>query len=67
MRLRRDGSLGRYPRVWVFSSCPRIWRLGTMSLRLVVYDDKTQTPTVQVGIWQPEVTLARLQVKAGTP
>ena len=39
---------------------------GDYDLRLVVYDDKTQTPTVQVGLWQPEVTLARLQVKAGT-
>ena len=38
---------------------------GDYELRLVVYDDKTQTPTVQVGVWQPEVTLARLQVKAG--
>ena len=40
---------------------------GDYELRLVVYDDKTQTPTVQVGVWQPEVTLARLQVKAGAP
>ena len=38
---------------------------GDYELRLVVYDDKTQTPTVQVGVWQPEVTLARLQVEAG--
>jgi len=37
---------------------------GNYELRLVVYDDKTQTPTVQVGVWQPEVTLARLQIKA---
>ena len=40
---------------------------GDYELRLVVYDDKTQTPTVQVGVWQPEATLARLQVKAGRP
>ena len=38
---------------------------GDYELRLVVYDDKTQTPTVQVGVWQPELILARLQVKAG--
>jgi hypothetical protein len=38
---------------------------GDYELRLVVYDDKTLTPTVQVGVWRPEVTLARLQVKAG--
>ncbi len=38
---------------------------GDYELRLVVYDDKTQTPTVQVGVWQPEVTLATLQVGKG--
>jgi hypothetical protein len=38
---------------------------GDYELRLVVYDDKTQAPTVQVGVWQPEETLARLQVEAG--
>jgi hypothetical protein len=38
---------------------------GDYELRLVVYDDKTLTPTVQVGVWQPEVALARLQVGAG--
>jgi hypothetical protein len=37
---------------------------GNYELRLVVYNDKTQTPSVQVGVWQPEVTLATLQVKA---
>jgi hypothetical protein len=38
---------------------------GDYELRLVVYDGQTQTPTVQVGVWQPEVALAELQVKAG--
>ena len=38
---------------------------GDYELRLVVYDDRTQTPTVEVGVWQPEATLARLHVGAG--
>ena len=37
---------------------------GNYELRLVVYDDRTQTPTVEVGVWQPEATLARLHVGA---
>ena len=38
---------------------------GDYEMRLVVYDDKTQTPTVRVGVWQPEATLARLHVEVG--
>ena len=33
-----------------------------MTLRLVVYDFLTLTPTVQQGTWQPEITLARLRL-----
>ena len=40
---------------------------GDYELRLVVYDDKTQTPTVQVGVWQPETPLATLSVGKGAP
>ena len=29
-------------------------------LRLVVYNFDTQVPTVEIGVWKPEVTLARL-------
>ena len=35
---------------------------GDYELRLVVYDFQTQTPTVQQGTWQPEITLARLRL-----
>ena len=35
---------------------------GDYELRLVVYDFYTQSPTVQQGTWQPEITLARLQL-----
>lgn len=31
-------------------------------LRLVVYNFKTLVPTVEVGVWQPETTLARLRL-----
>jgi hypothetical protein len=36
---------------------------GRYALRAVVYDRVTLAPTVQVGIWQPEVTLAELTVR----
>ena len=36
---------------------------GTYDLMLVVYDNQTLTPTVQVGTWQPEVALARLELR----
>ena len=35
---------------------------GSYDLRLVVYDFETQIPTVEIDVWQPEVTLARLQL-----
>ena len=35
---------------------------GEYELRLVVYNFETQTPTVQIGVWVPELTLARLRV-----
>ncbi len=31
-------------------------------LRLVVYNFATQVPTVEIGVWQPETTLARLRL-----
>ena len=31
-------------------------------LRLVVYNFETQVPTVEIGVWQPETTLARLRL-----
>ncbi len=35
---------------------------GDYELRLVVYNIETKTPTVQIDVWQPEITLARLRL-----
>ncbi len=35
---------------------------GEYELRLVVYDFETQVPTVQIGVWEPESTLARIRL-----
>ena len=35
---------------------------GDYELRMVVYNFETQAPTVQQGIWEPEVVLARLRL-----
>lgn len=36
--------------------------VGEYGLRLVVYSTETQIPTVEIGVWEPEVELARLQL-----
>ena len=36
---------------------------GEYWLRMVVYDIETLTPTVEVEVWEPEVTLARVRVR----
>jgi len=33
-------------------------------LRMVVYDFETQVPTVEIGVWEPEMTLAQLRLKS---
>ena len=38
---------------------------GEYELRLVVYDYETLKPTVELGVWEPEVTLARLRWAEG--
>ncbi len=35
---------------------------GEYELRLVVYDLETLIPTVEIGVWEPETTLARLRL-----
>ncbi len=35
---------------------------GNYELRLVVYNFKTLVPTVELGVWEPEKTLARLRL-----
>ena len=41
---------------------PADLRSGEYELRLVVYDAKTLKPTVELGVWEPEATLARLRL-----
>ena len=35
---------------------------GEYDLRLVVYDTESLTPTVELGVWEPEVVLARVRL-----
>ena len=35
---------------------------GDYELRMVVYNFETQVPTVELGVWEPETTLARLRL-----
>ena len=37
---------------------------GEYELRLIVYDAETLTPTVEIDVWQPETTLARLRFES---
>ncbi len=64
MRRRSRWQPGEASESLIVFEVPQDLAPGNYDLRLVLYDDKTQTPTVQVGVWQPETTLARLQVKA---
>ncbi|MXY94777.1 MAG: hypothetical protein F4Y42_15165 [Caldilineaceae bacterium SB0664_bin_27] len=36
---------------------------GEYELRMVVYDLETSTPTVEVGVWEPETALGRVQLQ----
>ena len=38
---------------------------GDYELRLIVYDAATLSPTVELGVWEPEVVLARLRLVEG--
>ncbi len=38
---------------------------GDYELRLVVYDSATLSPTVELGVWEPEVALARVRLGDG--
>ena len=37
---------------------------GEYELRMVVYDLVTSTPTVEVGVWEPETTLGRVRLQS---
>ena len=38
---------------------------GDFELRLIVYNSATLSPTVELGVWEPEVALARLRLAEG--
>ena len=44
-------------------SVPSDLPAGRYELRLVVYDVKTLTPTVEIDVWEPEVILTELQIE----
>ena len=38
---------------------------GDYELRLIVYDSATLSPTVELGVWEPEIALARVRLEVG--
>ena len=44
---------------------PADLRSGEYELRLIVYSTETQVPTVEIGVWEPELLLARLRLVEG--
>lgn len=44
---------------------PTDLRAGEYEFRLVVYDVGTLTPVVEIDVWEPEATLARLRLDGG--
>ena len=38
---------------------------GDYELRLIVYDSATLSPTVELGVWEPEIVLARVRLEDG--
>ena len=38
---------------------------GEYELRLIVYGTETNVPTVEIGVWEPELPLARLRLEEG--
>lgn len=46
-------------------SVPSDLHAGRYELRLIVYDVKTLTPTVEIDVWEPEVILTELQIEMG--
>ena len=52
--------LGRIP--WTWLDFPEDLPAGNYELRLVVYNFETLVPTVEIGVWEAETTLARLRL-----
>ena len=46
----------------IYLEIPTNLQPGEYDLRLVVYDFETLKPTVELGVWEVEKTLARLNV-----
>ncbi|MCY4090580.1 MAG: hypothetical protein OXF62_07155 [Caldilineaceae bacterium] len=60
-----DGGPAEQFDTWIHLDIPADIPPGEYELRLVVYDSKTLKPTVEMGVWEPERTLAILRVVAG--
>ena len=48
-------TLARFP---IPSSVPA----GTYELRLIVYNAETLVPTVEIGVWEPELVVAQMRL-----
>lgn len=47
-----------------FLEFPEELPFGDYELRLIVYDSETLKPTVELGVWEPETALTRIQLSA---
>ena len=61
----RHWSAGQSVDTLVMLDIPSDLPFGEYELRLVVYNFETQAPTVQIDVWEPETTLARLRLTEG--
>ena len=59
---RTDGKQKNWSIHCTFLEFPSDLPPGEYELRLVVYDFETLKPTVELGVWEPETTLTRLQL-----
>ena len=60
-----DGGPAEQFDTWIHLDVPADIPPGEYELRLIVYDSETLKPTVEIGVWEPETTLAHLHVVAG--
>ena len=66
----RHGRTGRWPEeepvdTVYYLDIPTDLSPGEYELRLIVYDSATLRPTVEPGVWEGEVALARLRLADG--
>lgn len=57
-------SPGELVDTFLYLDLPADFQPGEYELRLVVYDFETREPTVELGVWEPELALTRLRVTA---